>query len=290
MTMTATPCFTIITSTWNAAATLPRLLDSLAAQTCHDFNWIVQDGASSDATLDIVERYRDRLPEILTASGRDNGIYDAWNKAIDRWQNKLGEWVLFLGADDALAGPAVLAAVKEHLTGCPETVLYATGRMTLMDYAQGTSHPADYPADCAERFRQRFYGMPLAHPATFHRRSMLLQNRFDTSFRIAGDYDLVLRTWTSPQQLQPLPLHVTVMALGGISSSTETRQACAREKRRAICKNLPFDKKAPCRYFVLLADAYAFPAKIALKNALQRFSAGKHLWKLLHKLHKRLAG
>ena len=79
MTMTATPCFTIITSTWNAAATLPRLLDSLAAQTCRDFNWIVQDGASSDATLDIVERYRDRLPEILTAGGRDNGIYDAWN-------------------------------------------------------------------------------------------------------------------------------------------------------------------------------------------------------------------
>ena len=288
--MTATPSFSIITSTWNAAATLPRLLDSLAAQTCRDFNWIVQDGASSDATLDIVERYRDRLPEILAVSGRDAGIYDAWNKAIDRWQDKLGDWILFLGADDALAGPDVLAAVKERLTGCPETVLYAVGGLTFTDYEQGTSRPADHPADYAEKFRQRFYGMPLAHPATFHRRSMLLQNRFDTSFRIAGDYDFILRTWTSPQQLLPLPLHVTFMALGGISSSPAKQQACAREKRRAIRKNLSFDGKAPFRYLVLLADAYTHPAKIALKKALQRFSAGRSLWQLLHKLHKRLTG
>ena len=102
------PFFTIITSTYNAAATLPHLLDSLASQTCRDFNWIVQDGASSDATIQIVEQYRDRLPEVLTDSGKDSGIYDAWNKAIDRWQDKMGEWILFLGADDKLADVNVL--------------------------------------------------------------------------------------------------------------------------------------------------------------------------------------
>lgn len=290
MTMTATPCFTIITSTWNAAATLPRLLDSLAAQTCRDFNWIVQDGASSDATLDIVERYRDRLPEILAVSGRDAGIYDAWNKAIDRWQDKLGEWILFLGADDALAGPDVLAAVKEHLTGCPETVLYAIGGMTFTDYEQGTSRSADHPADYAEKFRQRFSGMPLSHSALFQRRRVFFPERFDAAFRICGDYDFILRTWTATQQLYRLPVLVTIMAAGGISSSPRMKRLYLQEKRRAICKNLSFDKKAPCRYLVLLADAYTYPAKIALKNALQHSSAGRSLWQLLHKLRKRLAG
>ena len=96
------PFFTIITSTYNASATLPRLLDSLASQTCRDFNWIVQDGASSDATMQIVEQYHDRLPEILADSGRDKGIYDAWNKALDHWKDNLGEWIIFLGADDTL--------------------------------------------------------------------------------------------------------------------------------------------------------------------------------------------
>lgn len=288
--MTTSPFFTIITSTRNAATTLPRLLDSLAAQTCRDFNWIVQDGASSDATLEIVEQYRDRLPEILAVSGRDAGIYDAWNKAIDRWQDKLGDWVLFLGSDDRLAGPDVLAAAREYLITCPETVLYAEGGLTFMDYEQGTSRLADHTADHAEKFRQRFYGMPLAHSALFHRRRVFFPERFDAVFRICGDYDFILRTWTSAQQLRLLPVLVTLMAAGGISSAPQTRKTLTQEKRRAIRKNLPFDWRSPCRYIVLLADAYTCPAKIALKNVLQRFAAGKALWQMLHRLHKRIAG
>lgn len=284
------PFFTIITSTWNAAATLPRLLDSLAAQTCLDFNWIVQDGASSDATLAIVERYRDRLPDILADSGRDNGIYDAWNKAIDRWQDKLGDWILFLGADDRLAGPEVLAAARKYLVACPEPVLYAEGGLTFMDYEQGSSCPAGHPVDCAEKFRQRFSGMPLAHSALFHRRRVFFPERFDDAFRICGDYDFILRTWTSPQEACRIPVLVTIMAAGGISSSPRMKCLYLQEKRRAIRKNLPFDWHSPCRYAVLLADAYAYPTKIALKNVLQRFAAGKALWQLLHRLHKRLTG
>ena len=79
------PFFSIITSTYNAEETLPPLLESLASQTCRDFNWIVQDGSSSDATMQLVEGYRDRLPEIFADSRKDCGIYDAWNKALDRW-------------------------------------------------------------------------------------------------------------------------------------------------------------------------------------------------------------
>lgn len=59
--MTA-PFFSIVTATYNAEKTLPRLLNSLAAQTCRDFSWIMQDGASKDTTLAVAERYRSRLP------------------------------------------------------------------------------------------------------------------------------------------------------------------------------------------------------------------------------------
>lgn len=115
------PFFTIITSTYNAATTLPRLLNSLASQTCRDFNWIVQDGASSDTTMQIVEQYRDCLPEILADSSKDSGIYDAWNKAIDCWQDKIGEWILFLGADDTLLSHDTLATVKEKIITLKKT-------------------------------------------------------------------------------------------------------------------------------------------------------------------------
>ena len=125
------PFFTIITSTYNAAATLPRLLDSLASQTCQDFNWIVQDGASSDTTMHIVEQYRNRLPEILADSSKDSGIYNAWNKAIDRWQDKMGKWILFLGADDRLADVNVLQRVQEKINRADANTLFAAGNIDI---------------------------------------------------------------------------------------------------------------------------------------------------------------
>ena len=283
--MVAPPFFTIITSTRNASTTLPRLLESLAAQTCRDFNWIIQDGASSDATMDIVEQYNCRIPEILADSCRDNGIYDAWNKAIEHWQNKIGKWVLFLGADDELAGIDVLDQAKSFLVCCKESILYAEGSICFIDYSNNTSQTIHHTSDIELRFRERFYGMPLFHPAVFHKGSLLHLYKFDTKFRIAGDYDFILRTWTAPQQLYVLPLLVTNMALGGISSAPQTQKISVREKLLAIRKNL-LCQRAYLFYFIIVFNTYSHPVKIAIKKFLLQFSAGKLLWKILHKLHE----
>lgn len=212
------PFFTIITSTYNAAATLPRLLDSLASQTCRDFNWIVQDGASSDATIQIVEQYRDRLPEVLADSGKDSGIYDAWNKAIDRWQDKMGEWVLFLGADDKLASEDILAKVQEELSNLPADTIFAAGDIIYLD-AKGNFHSVFNTPYNDIAFKQRFCGMPVPHTALFTRKS-IVQHKFDTSLRIAGDFDFILREFHTPSQLKRLGFLITYMGYGGISTNT----------------------------------------------------------------------
>ncbi|MDR0467100.1 MAG: glycosyltransferase, partial [Deltaproteobacteria bacterium] len=86
---TGFPFFSVITATRNAGATLPRLLESLASQTCRDFELIIQDGASTDDTLAIVEAWRERLPALSPASGPDMGVSDAWNRALPRIR---GQW------------------------------------------------------------------------------------------------------------------------------------------------------------------------------------------------------
>ena len=231
------PFFTIITSTYNAADTLPHLLDSLASQTCRDFNWIVQDGASSDATMQIVEQYRDRLPEILADSSRDNGIYDAWNKAIDRWQDNMGEWVLFLGADDRLASEDILAKVQEDIFYLPEDIIFVAGDMSYLDgkgeiYSSFTT-PYNYIV-----FNQRFLGMPVPHTALFTRKS-IIQHKFDTSFRIAGDFDFMLREFHAPSQLKQLGFLITYMGYGGISTDARTYNLNKKE-RSSIIKRYSF--------------------------------------------------
>lgn len=99
----------IITATYNAAAHLPRLIESLAAQTDADFEWVVADGASTDGTLALFEQAKARLKNVVVDSRPDFGIYDALNRAVKLAQ---GEYYLVLGADDVLF-PDAIARYKE---------------------------------------------------------------------------------------------------------------------------------------------------------------------------------
>lgn len=217
-----TPFFSIVTSTLNAARSVSRLLDSLASQTCRDFNWIVQDGASSDATMRIVEDYRHRLPEILANSSPDTGIYDAWNKALARWQDRLGEWVLFLGADDRLASPEVLARVQEKLCNAPAEKDFATGHILFMDDMDMTASTKEKHTGIWEgkihNLSWKFRGMTLPHSGLFTRRRLFSPPCFSTRFRIAGDYDFILKHCHSKDQLLELDILITHMGNAGISS------------------------------------------------------------------------
>ena len=96
------PSISIITATFNAGDQLPGLIDSLRSQSDQDFEWIVVDGASTDATIDLLRVAGDVVSTWI--SEPDFGIYDALNKAI---RLSTGEYYLALGADDRLRPDAV---------------------------------------------------------------------------------------------------------------------------------------------------------------------------------------
>lgn len=210
--------FSLITATCNAAATLPRLLDSLACQTCRDFELIIQDGASTDATIAVAESYAGRLPVLSIASEADAGIYDAWNRALARAH---GDWVLFLGADDELADATVLERCHAVLRGAPAAAMYAGGGIALMSRGgEVVAHTPYMPEGADGRMRG---GMPFPHPGLWHRRALFHGQRFDTTLRIAADYDFVCRTWTRENGATVLPFTVTRMRRGGISDAPQSQ-------------------------------------------------------------------
>ena len=219
------PFFTIITATYNAAATLPRLLESLTSQTCRDFVWIVQDGASTDATLTVIEAWKDRLPAISLQSLPDNGIYDAWNKALDRTEGQLARWVLFLGADDALAGPDVLEDAKQHLGTQGERIAYASAGAFMVGGGRSEELPPTGIGACMRLRRE----MPFCHTALFHRAALFRTMRFDARYKVLGDYDFLCCTLTDDTQFVSLPLTVTRMRRGGASTSLCMQPAIFRE-------------------------------------------------------------
>jgi len=104
------PPISIVTATFNADDQLPSLIKSLRAQTDRNFQWIVVDGASTDATIDLLKASGDIVTTWI--SEPDFGIYDALNKAI---RLSTGEYYLVLGADDRLL-PDAIAEYRRHIT------------------------------------------------------------------------------------------------------------------------------------------------------------------------------
>lgn len=276
-----TPLFTIITATYNAAGTLPRLLESLASQTCRDFEFIMQDGASTDDTVAIAERDCSRLSHFSITSEKDTGIYDAWNKALPRIR---GQWVLFLGADDLLAGPDVLDKAKALLLAYDDTVLLAGGFVECFEHLDEPIFTTYYQKQVA--FEQRKFRIPFCHTALFARGSLFYANRFDAKYRIAGDYEWILRILQDASQIEVLKLVVARMALGGISSSPLSRTHLEREILSIRLKYFPiyFIKSLPSIVVYNLCNF--FKIKQHCKPFMQKNPFLRKIWQFFKKAHK----
>lgn len=103
----APPAVSIVMPSYNCRHVIGDALESLARQTCRDFEVLISDGASRDSTLEVAAGYGHRLPELVLDSRPDGGIYDAINRVIPRSR---GRWLYIMGADDRLHQPSTLAA------------------------------------------------------------------------------------------------------------------------------------------------------------------------------------
>lgn len=229
------PIISVITATYNAEIFLHFLAESLLAQTCQCFEWIVQDGVSTDRTLEVLEKYVDVI-DCSVVSEPDCGIYDAWNKAIARAR---GSWLLFLGADDSLHAPNSLELVAETLSTVSEGIdFFSTALLlTLSDGTVVEKWVADENA--YERLPSM---MTLPHPALFYRSSLFRDRRFPTCYRIAGDYAFLCSALTACNY--KISNIVTVaMRVGGVSGSLESmldsELECLRISRIFFPKSVP---------------------------------------------------
>ena len=88
----------IITASYNSGKTIRMTLQSVLSQTYDSYEYIIIDGKSTDCTLDIIKEYQEKFDgKLKVVSEEDNGIYDAWNKGI---QKATGKWIMFCLRDE----------------------------------------------------------------------------------------------------------------------------------------------------------------------------------------------
>ena len=218
--------FSIITVCLNAAGTIEQAMDSVLSQTCPPFEYIVIDGGSTDGTREIIERYRPRLTHIVLEP--DEGIYDAFNKGVAR---ATGDVVGILNADDLYA-PWALETVAEAYRQSPDPGVFY-GKLAVVDEAR--CRWTVYPVGDHRRLTSH---MSIAHPATFVARSVYDRNGlFDPSFRVSGDWELMLRFFRFGVPFYPVDRVLTAFRNSGVSSAYSERLIA--ENRKIYMDALP---------------------------------------------------
>ncbi len=229
--MDSMPLISVIVAVYNGAPTLQQCLDSVSGQSYARTQLIVVDGASKDGSAKIIESNQHKID--YWVSEPDRGIYDAWNKGLAQAR---GEWICFIGSDDYLWDSSVLQTMANQLVRVPLGIRVVYGQIMLLDSLGRELHTIGKPWNQIQaRFKEL---MCLPHPAVMHRKDLFARHgNFDADFRIAGDYDLLLRELKQSDALFLPDIVVTAMRQGGISSNPGNNLKALREVRSAQLKN-----------------------------------------------------
>lgn len=222
----------VITAVYNRVGSVGQAVESAQAQTWANVEHVVIDGASSDGTLQVLRSCLD--DRAILVSEPDKGIYDALNKGLAR---ATGDIVGLMHSDDFFADDRVLESVAGAFADPEVDVVYGD-----LDYvARDDTSRIIRRWQSGEYQRSKLgWGWMPPHPTLYLRRSMIERwGGFDTSFRIAADYDAVLRYFGKGQaRAAYIPRVLVKMRVGGESNRSLAKiWLKTREDFRALRKN-----------------------------------------------------
>ena len=210
------PMLSIVIPTFNSSRSIERCLASIGTQTFSDIEIVIQDGWSTDNTLDMVREFQraNRRIEVQIERMKDGGAYDAMNRGVSRAH---GTWLYFLGSDDELHDENVLgkAMSREHTDN--NDVLYGDVRI-VGDCWVAHDSIYDGPFDLPKLLKKN-----ICHQAIFYRADLLRRvGNFNLEYAVWADWDLNLRCWALTK-FKYIDLVVAKFHAGGISSQSDER-------------------------------------------------------------------
>jgi glycosyltransferase len=203
----------IITITYNSAATVEDTLKSVVDQDYPNIEYLIIDGKSKDNTLQIVNKYQDKITKIV--SEKDKGLYDALNKGISL---ATGDIIGMLHSDDLYASNQVISDIVKTFENNPSAEgVYAD--LVFVDRNDVNKITRTWESGDYEEGDFLNGWMP-PHPTFFVKKECYVRyGGFNTSLRLSADYELMLRMIHKNKiRLAYLPKVVVKMRMGGVSN------------------------------------------------------------------------
>ena len=193
----------VITVARNARNDLRRTMESVARLSYPDVEYIVVDGASTDGTVEMLEKSKG----VRWTSEADRGIYDAMNKGVTK---ATGEWVIFMNAGDRFASDDVIERVFSHPETDAADVIYGdvVKRGTV---CSASPEPVDG------------HRMFFCHQSCIARCKCLIDTPFDISHRMSADFKWVKMMIKQGRRLVYVPVAVSEFDTGGVSNTSRSR-------------------------------------------------------------------
>jgi len=238
----------IITTTYNSGATIKDTLESILKQDHSDYELIIKDGGSEDDTLDICYEYENKFNgRIKIISCKDTSLYDAMNQGISM---ATGEIVGLLNSDDFYTSADALSCIsktfqedstldaiygdvhyvnKENLNQCIRYYSSRIFRRSLIRLGFMPAHPSFY---CKKSTYDKFI-------LSTNNNNGSTNSYYDTSYKIAGDFDLCLRMiYIGKIKTKYVAKDFVTMRAGGLSSSgISSHMQIFKEHQRSFKEN-----------------------------------------------------
>ena len=219
----------IITACYNNASSIQNCLDSVAEQRGVNVEHVIIDGLSTDGTVDVIKSH----PHIsYFTSAKDDGIYDALNKGL---KAATGDIVGFLHSDDVFKTNNVIATILSYFQE-DETL---DGVYGDIEFINSDRKQVRYYSSKKFRIEQFAIGKMPAHTSFFARRKVYDQFSFKLGYKIAADYDHLLRVMMSGKfKIEYRDILTTSMLTGGASTKNiQSRITINREILRSCREN-----------------------------------------------------
>ena len=246
----------IITASYNSEKTIKDTIQSVLNQTFTDFEYIIIDGKSTDKTVEIIKSFENQFKEKGISyrwfSEKDSGIYNAFNKGI---KLSSGKWISFLGSDDEYLKNSI-EIYKKEIDNLNTNVDFVYSNISLNNKIIASKKWK------WNHFKRK---MNIAHVGGFHKRNYFkIHGFFDETYKIAGDYELLLR---AKSKLKTHQINEVTVVMGDDGISNNQIKKVYKETTKAKIKT------ANVSMFLAKFDYFFWMLKFKIKtiiNALVR--------------------
>ena len=224
------PLITVITVSFNCKEEIKTTIKSVINQSYPNIEYIIVDGGSEDGTLDVIKKYTEYIDYWI--SEPDKGLYDAMNKGIQLSQ---GKWIIFLNAGDTFFTEKTVENVVLKTGGKNVDILYGDAIVSFKGMEK------IFRAGPPEKLEKE---MVLAHPSTFVKSKVLKENLFDTSYKVAADFELIRRLWKKGKKFMYVNEIISVVNTTEESISSKYYELSLDECRKITGRKSFLIKKA----------------------------------------------